>query len=900
MSFLSRTWFPAAVVSLAIAGTVFTTEHVESTYVVCHSEPSEGISSFTDTVKYPLAGYKQFRRGNFAEESLPDSVLQKLGITLSFDEEDTLPRLTARDTIFPPDSLRETDPFRYKYYVALLDSLTHRIVSDSLLASYRSFMEAADTVQARLDSSDRFRLDSLYARDSVIRAREAFLAWYNSLSKEERKKYDLEQKIKRKMAVSDSLKAIKEKKLEVRDSIRENTPRVLETFALPDSLLYKRIISWKVDPDFHDVRAAVPDTTYNHYFYDYAFRREDVNSTWLGVAGSAVQPYNWFRRRNSGAEPEFYSYYAPWSTSAKDFRMYNTKTPYTELAYWGTLLADDAKESDNIRIFTTQNILPELNFSILYERWGGGGMLNNEKTTNKTFAVGTNYLGKRYLMHAGFVSNTVSHGENGGIVNLADVRDTTIDAREMKVTLGKAESKLKKRSFFLDQQYRIPFTFINDWKARKDTTLVREEIDDENITTAFIGHSTEYTTYGRSYTDVIQASDAVGRAFYNNVFTYNPTTSADSLGLRELDNKVFIRLQPWSADAAVSKLDVGIGDRIQTWFDSTATRQRIRENTVYAYAGANGRLLRNMTWDARGHLYFAGTHAGDFDVAANAGYSFYPFRRARKSPVSFGAGFVQSLRDPDFYQRRMYSNHYVWNNSFNKVSTTRLSARIDVPYWKLSADAGYALLANNVYYDTLGIARQNASAMSVLSASLRKEFVFGQLVHLDNRLLFQVSSNERVLPLPRLALNGKYFIQFIVQRNDRGEKVLEMQAGANLFWNTAWYAPAWNPALGVFHNQEKVKYQNGPLIDLFVNAQWKRACIFIKWENAGMGWPMDRADYFTAHNFINTQRIVKMGIYWPFYTQPGKGGGAAHGGFGGGDMGGMDGNIGGGGERMRR
>ena len=45
---------------------------------------------------------------------------------------DTTRYLTARDTIFPPDSLKDIDPFRYKYYVAILDSLTHRIVVDSL------------------------------------------------------------------------------------------------------------------------------------------------------------------------------------------------------------------------------------------------------------------------------------------------------------------------------------------------------------------------------------------------------------------------------------------------------------------------------------------------------------------------------------------------------------------------------------------------------------------------------------------------------------------------------------------------------------------------------------------------------------------------------------------------
>lgn len=70
---------------------------------------------------------------------------------------DTTPQLTARDTIFPPDSLKETDPFRYKYYVALLDSLTHKIVVDSLKT-------AGDTL-------DWPRIDSLYYLDSAIRKR---------------------------------------------------------------------------------------------------------------------------------------------------------------------------------------------------------------------------------------------------------------------------------------------------------------------------------------------------------------------------------------------------------------------------------------------------------------------------------------------------------------------------------------------------------------------------------------------------------------------------------------------------------------------------------------------------------------------------------------------------------
>ena len=58
--------------------------------------------------------------------------------------------------------------------------------------------------------------------------------------------------------------------------------------------------------------------------------------------------------------------------------------------------------------------------------------------------------------------------------------------------------------------------------------------------------------------------------------------------------------------------------------------------------------------------------------------------------------------------------------------------------------------------------------------------------------------------------------------------------------------------------------------DAFINMQWKRATIFVKLENAGQGWPMKKNDYFSADRYIVTQRMIKLGVFWPFYTQPGK------------------------------
>ena len=883
MNVLSRIWFPATVLATAaFLSFAHPGREVTRRYI-----PED--EAFADTVVYLEDAYKLKRIGSFDAVSIADSLLQMADSDSTSDALlDTLPHLTARDTIPVPDSLRLTDPFRYKYYVALIDSLTHVIVRDSLQRSSDSLKISADTLRARRldslaridfehaisDSLDWRMIDSIYVADSTAVAKEKFLQWYNSLSRKERRKYDMEQALPKKLAEMDSLQKVKEEKQAERDSVTEYTPRILETAFLTDTMQYKRIIHWTVDDDFQRLNVSIPDTSYNYHYYDYPFLRRDVNASWLGVPGSPLQYYNYFNRA-SDEGIEFYNAQEAWSFSPRTLPHYNTKTPHTELAYFGTLLAGDAKESDNLHILTTQNILPELNFTISYDRFGGGGMLESEETKNKTFSVRANYLGKKYLAHAGYIYNMVERAENGGIVDNMWIRDTTVEAREIKVALSGASSKITKNTWFLDQQYRIPFEFIRKLQARRDTSaaapadsLVEAVADslDRDVTTAFIGHSSEWSTYTRKYIDNITNAD--GKALYNNVFNFGPA-SADSLGTMKLDNKIFLRLQPWGSESIVSKLDVGVGDRLMHYFDSSSVRPtRHVENSVYAYAGAQGQVNKYFNWDAKARFYVLGYNLGDMAVEANAGFNFYPFRRARKSPVSVSAHFETRLDSPTYYQQMLNTNHFRWENSFSKISTTQIRGSIDVPRWKLNASVGYGLLANNVYYDTLGIVRQNAVPMSILSASLRKEFVAGPM-HFDNRVLVQYSSAPDVIPLPTVALNLRWYAQFVVQRDQtKTHNIMVMQVGVNGFYNSQWYAPAWNPALGVFHNQNVNLYENGPYFDIFLNIQWKKCCIFLKYQNFGKGWPMRRKDYFTADHYIGTldgTDGLKLGIFWPFY-----------------------------------
>ena len=821
------------------------------------------------------------------DTTVVDSIVKEAIVADSLQSDTTIV-LTARDTIIAPDSLKETDPFFYKYYVAVKDSATRAQVRDSLI-------QAQDTLEL-------LKLDSLYIKDSTEVAIAKHNAWYASLTKKERKKYDYEQalpakiaEMKRKMEVKDSIKAVK-------DSIIAETPRILETFAIPDSMQYKRIITWKEDRHFHDVNLQPFDTTYNYNFNEYPYYHEDINTTSLGVSGSPEQSYNYFKRAST-ENAIFYTTSQRYSYSPETLPNYNTKTPYTELAYWGTLFANKDKEESNIKILTTQNILPELNLTLEYRRYGGNGLLKREDTNNRNAVISGNYMGKRYLMHTGFIYNKVARSENGGIVDNFWIRDTTVDAREIDIYLKDASSTTKKNTVFLDQSYRIPFTFIENLKGRKerlrkaavrdsimasgDSAAIAQLLEAEaleleegeadadtasinkDITTAIIGHSSEYSVFRRIYQDNISKSDEFGRKFYNDRFYLNPTKSADSLRVMKFENRFFIRLQPWKSDGIVSKLDVGIGDKLANYFSFKRTdyiqgSSNTLLNSAYLYAGAKGQYKKYFTWDARGEYTFLGYEVNDFGIHANMAFSAYPFRRAKNSPLTLKAHFETTLKEPDYYEQHLCTNHYMWDNDFGKISTTKIGAELEIPRWDLNAAFDYALLSNNIYYDTEGIVRQNSAPMSVMSASLRKDFKVWKL-HFENEGLFQLSSNKDVLPLPMLALNLRYYLQFDVVK-----KVMQMQIGANIAFTTKWYAPAFNPVLGVFHNQNVAEYGNCPYIDAFVNIQWKRACIFVKLVNANMGWPNKSADYFSADGYIAPQRAIKFGISWPFYIQPGK------------------------------
>ena len=642
-------------------------------------------------------------------------------------------------------------------------------------------------------------------------------------------------------AQRDSIEAVK-------DSISNAKPMFLESYYIPDSLKFKRIILWNHDSYLNRITGMLKqDTTYDYNFHFLPFTKNDIGAEYLGVAGSAAQSRNFFKRVKSEDFTPFDPYLI-YSYSKESHPFYNVKTPHTELAYRGTILAERAKEESNIHVLTTQNLSPALNVTLLYDRWGGKGILNKESTDNRTFSFTSNYLGKRYVMHAGYIFQSIRREENGGVTDDTEILDTLINPREVNYTLKEAYNRLKRNSIFLTHSYGIPIRF-----SKKDSSKVGEG------TMAYLGHSFEFSTHYRKYTDNISLTDSVARNYFGNRFYIDPLASSDSTRLNKIENRFFIRLQPWAADAIVSKLEGGVGHQYMSYFrqrqelDGEGANERL--NNTYAYFGASGNFRKYFQWEGLGKIGLTGYYAGDFSVNAKARFSAYPVREG----IHLTARFRLENKTPEPLERYYYSNHFAWNNNYGRSTETRIEGDLDIPAYKLKATFGYSLIDNYIYYNNTGAVSQNNELLNVMAASLNFNFRLWQF-HFHNRGLLQLTSNSSVLPLPLLTANARWFFQFVVVKN-----VMSIQLGADMTYNTKYYAPAYNPASGQFHVQNEREIGNTPYIDLFANIQWKKAAIFVKYLNAAQGWPT--GDYFSAYHYTAPRTAIQFGINWPFYIK---------------------------------
>lgn len=281
------------------------------------------------------------------------------------------------------------------------------------------------------------------------------------------------------------------------------------------------------------------------------------------------------------------------------------------------------------------------------------------------------------------------------------------------------------------------------------------------------------------------------------------------------------------------------------------------EHEVFVGGELAKRQGKTLHYRAMGEVGILDKAIGQFRVNADLDLNF----RLWKDTVSFIARGSISNTLPAFYMRHYHSKYFYWDNdNMEKEFRTRLEGELNIEHWQTNLKAGVENIKNYTYFNQKALPQQNGGNIQVLSATLSQNFRLG-ILHLDNEVTWQKSSNNTVLPLPELSLYHNLYIQTTLAK-----KVLHVQLGADVRYFTKYYAPAYTPAIQQFHLQpedDQVKIGGYPIINVYANLQLKRTRLFAMMYHVNQG--MGNSNYFLSPHYPINPRLFKIGVSWNFY-----------------------------------
>ena len=282
-------------------------------------------------------------------------------------------------------------------------------------------------------------------------------------------------------------------------------------------------------------------------------------------------------------------------------------------------------------------------------------------------------------------------------------------------------------------------------------------------------------------------------------------------------------------------------------------------------------------YNVEGELWVLGDNIGEFKVDGDMNIDL-PL--GKKDSIQFNLrANVQSM-EPDFYMRH-YRNQVTWwdQDNLNKDIRTRFMGTLSYPRTKTRLTVGVENMKNYTYF---GIQKelqgradststtpgdythdvkvlQHSGNIQVFSAMLGQDFKLGPLGW-ENEVTYQTSSNQEVLPLPKLSLYTNLYLLFHVS------KILRVQVGGDMRYFTSYYAPDYAPSIGQFAVQDasfaRVKVGNYPIVNVYVNLHLKHCRLYLAMNHVNQG----SGRYYWAPHYPVNPRTFHFGVSWNFFN----------------------------------
>lgn len=505
----------------------------------------------------------------------------------------------------------------------------------------------------------------------------------------------------------------------------------------------------------------------------------------------------------------------------------HVKVPYSELSY--TLAA---QEENYLKGVVASQISQRLYFGIDFNAQSTLGLYSNQKVSNAHARgiIDFETFNKRYGYEAEYIYNKFKFGENGGINQDTYYEDSTQYRHEiLAVNLNNATNSIKSHYFSLNQH-------LNIGKTPTDSTLHN-----------FIGKVYLKTLYQRKYR--IYEDRAWDSAYYQNIYL-DSLQSFDSTAVTDFTTDFGIsNFYPERHQYFI--FDFGAKYSYKTYYDGN-------ESYFFNYFTPHGDIIFDfykvlLEGGIKYQLQLPTTK--DFTYKANDFNLYGKLKFPLLQFLDLDFGIKLDLQSPQINSYKIYSNHFTWDNNFNKQKHLELNGHLN--YKGYEFDAAVHTINDFLYFDENIQPQQFAGSFQIITARFKKRISIKKLGS-TMMVLYQQSSNKNVIRIPNLY--GRASIYYAIPLFKRA---LIVNPGIDLTYISSYFGDAYNPAIMQFHIQNSKKQSEQIYADVYINFKIKRARIFIKYQNVSSYFGTN--NYFLVPHYPQQDAVLKFGFSWKFF-----------------------------------
>ena len=550
-----------------------------------------------------------------------------------------------------------------------------------------------------------------------------------------------------------------------------------------------------------------------------------------------------------------------WLPSFRKQKFYNVYVPTTILSYG--FAGNKQTHQDRLSATFAGNVNRRIGIGAMVDYIHSKGAYEAQAVKDFVWGFSGYYTGDRYEMQAFYQNYSLINKENGGITDDLYITDPAelqggvdkIETKSIPTRLTAAHNRITGDELFMTHAYKIGF-----WKTQQvNDTLSREVY----VPMTRIIYSFDLQHHHHLF---LNTNSTQAREFWTN-FYLNPDRTDEDTRMTQMTNSIGIELIEGFQKWAKFGLSAYASYQTQRFKQPTAFEQPELSETQIAnltplpagvsvpptanksYLWVGGRLQKDkgslIRYAASVRFGLVGDVAGDLELDGKISSRFKLFGDSVR--VQANASF--SNKAQPYLLQHYISNHFVWSNDFGKSRNYKVEGELLIPWTRTTLGAGVENIQNLVYFNSASLPQQYGGNVQIVSARLNQRFKFG-ILHWDNTLYYQKSSNENILPLPQFTIYSNLYLKFIAF------KVLKLQIGLDCDYYTSYYGLDYQPATMSFHVQgdDKVKVGNYPLINAYVNARLYRTRFYILWSHVNQGM-LSKNSFVLPHYPMNPRRL---------------------------------------------